>query len=57
MITWRKSSYSGGGDGSQCVEVALSPDGTCVRDSKNANGPRLWLPAAALTSLVELASR
>ncbi|TNC29004.1 DUF397 domain-containing protein [Amycolatopsis alkalitolerans] len=31
--TWRKSSYSGGGN--DCVEVALLADRIGVRDSKN----------------------
>ena len=37
-VTWRKSSYSGGG----CVEVAALPDdGRAVRDSKDREGPVL----------------
>jgi hypothetical protein len=46
--TWRKSSYSGG-NGGQCVEVALSLPGlVAVRDSKRRDGsvlavdPRQW---------------
>ncbi|MER6225622.1 DUF397 domain-containing protein [Streptomyces sp900105755] len=31
---WRKSSYSGGGDGNACVEVAPRPTHISVRDSK-----------------------
>ncbi|MER6269519.1 DUF397 domain-containing protein [Streptomyces sp900105755] len=31
---WRKSSYSGGGDGNACVEVAPRPTRISVRDSK-----------------------
>ena len=41
---WRKSSYSnGGGDGNECVELAILPDGgVAVRDSKQGeNGPHL----------------
>lgn len=34
MITYTKSSYSGGGE---CVEVALLADGVLLRDSKNIN--------------------
>lgn len=34
VLTWRTSSYSGGGN--QCVEVAVLPTGhVAVRDSKN----------------------
>jgi hypothetical protein len=39
--TWRKSSYSGG-NGGNCVEVAVLPDASrAVRDSKNPEGPKL----------------
>ena len=39
--TWRKSSYSGG-NGGNCVEVALLPDDSrAVRDSKDPDGPVL----------------
>ena len=40
--TWRKSSYS---RDLNCVEVALSPDTTAIRDSKDPNGPHLTVPA------------
>lgn len=40
-LTWRKSSYSGG-NGGECVEVAVLPDAThAVRDSKDPDGPAL----------------
>ncbi len=40
-VTWRKSSYSGG-NGGNCVEVALLPDDSrAVRDSKDPGGPVL----------------
>jgi hypothetical protein len=38
--TWRKSSYSNGGNGN-CVEVAVSTEAIGVRDSKNVAGPTL----------------
>ncbi|WP_214408845.1 DUF397 domain-containing protein [Sphaerisporangium fuscum] len=39
---WRKSSHSGG-DGAQCVEVAVNlPRAVAVRDSKNPDGPVLF---------------
>jgi hypothetical protein len=37
--TWRKSSYSA--SGGACVEVATTPSGVLVRDSKNPDGPVL----------------
>ncbi|WP_433253842.1 DUF397 domain-containing protein [Streptosporangium sp. CA-135522] len=41
---WQKSSYSGAnGD---CVEVANMGDVVAVRDSKNAEGPKLVFSAA-----------
>ena len=40
-VTWRKSSCSGG-NGGNCVEVALlSDDSHAVRDSKDPGGPIL----------------
>jgi Domain of unknown function (DUF397) len=39
--TWRKSSYSGG-NGGDCVEVAVLSDGSrAVRDSKDPDGGAL----------------
>ncbi len=37
---WRKSSYSGG-NGGDCVEVALLADGIGMRDSKDRGGQAL----------------
>lgn len=36
-MEWRKSSYSGGGNGN-CVEVAFTAQVVGVRDSKDADG-------------------
>jgi hypothetical protein len=44
LMTWRKSSYSGSGNGG-CVEVALATQAVGVRDSKHATGPTLIFPA------------
>ncbi|HEY5355776.1 MAG TPA: DUF397 domain-containing protein [Streptosporangiaceae bacterium] len=45
--TWRKSSCSGG-NGGNCIEVAVLPDTRCaVRDSKDPDGPRLVFNSAA----------
>ncbi|MFC8367088.1 DUF397 domain-containing protein [Streptomyces sp. NPDC057239] len=51
-VTWRKSSYSDGGQ-NNCVEVA---DGLTavvpVRDSKATDGPVLRFPATAWTAFL-----
>jgi hypothetical protein len=41
---WRKSTYSN--SNSNCVEVASWPDTVAVRDSKDAAGPSLAIPAS-----------
>lgn len=56
MITpenWRKSSYSGGGDGNDCVEIAHSPTHTAVRDSKAPARATLTFPAGAFTAFLD----
>ncbi|MFE2352791.1 DUF397 domain-containing protein [Streptomyces parvulus] len=56
-LTWFKSSYSSSGDGNSCVEVALAPRTTHVRDSKYRDaGPRLVLGADAWADFVAYAS-
>ena len=46
-VTWRKSSSSGG-NGGNCVEVAVLPDDSrAVRDSKDPDGPKLMFDSAA----------
>ncbi|MEV6834318.1 DUF397 domain-containing protein [Streptomyces sp. NPDC051133] len=44
---WRKSSYSGEGDGNECVEVAHTPAHIAVRDSKAPARATLTFPAGA----------
>ncbi|MEV7503061.1 DUF397 domain-containing protein [Streptomyces sp. NPDC093018] len=56
MLTWFKSSYSGGNDGESCVELAVTPDTIHVRDSKNTDGPRLTLTPEAWAEFVPYAS-
>jgi hypothetical protein len=52
QTTWRKSSYSGGDNGS-CVEVADGLVGVVpVRDSKDPQGPALVFPAAAWSAFL-----
>nr|WSZ15179.1 DUF397 domain-containing protein [Streptomyces canus] len=51
MDNWRKSSYSGGGDGNECVEIANSPTHVSIRDSK-APARALTLPAPTFTAFI-----
>ncbi|MBM9508846.1 DUF397 domain-containing protein [Actinacidiphila acididurans] len=52
-IQWRKSSYSGGAEGSECVEVATdTPNVVPVRDSKDPHGPVLTFTADAWDSFL-----
>ncbi|MDH6516910.1 hypothetical protein M2163_006110 [Streptomyces sp. SAI-135] len=44
---WRKSSYSGPGDGDSCVEIANSPTRIAIRDSKTLDGATLTFPTEA----------
>jgi hypothetical protein len=55
--TWRKSRYSGG-NGGNCVEVAVLPDTSCaVRDSKDPEGPKLvFAPATWRTFTADVMS-
>lgn len=60
-LAWRKSTRSGSAGGN-CVELArdacqTSPATLYVRDSKNARGPHLRLPSAALEALTGYATR
>ncbi|KAA2261336.1 DUF397 domain-containing protein [Solihabitans fulvus] len=41
---WRKSSHSG--NANACVELAVSPSRTRIRDTKNRDGGRLDVGAA-----------
>jgi len=43
--TWVKSSYSG--SEGNCVEIARGRDRVLIRDSNDARGPVLAIPAAA----------
>lgn len=39
-MKWRRSSYTGA-NGGNCVELAATPVGVAVRDSKDPDGPKL----------------
>lgn len=49
---WRKSSFSGGGDGNTCVEIAPLRSRVAIRDSKNPTHGTLTVPLASFTALV-----
>ena len=52
---WRKSSYSGGTENSDCVEIAVADESVALRDSKNAAGPMLTFASSGWRAF--LASR
>ncbi|MFD8814519.1 DUF397 domain-containing protein [Streptomyces sp. NPDC059627] len=49
MDTWRKSSYSGPGDGDSCVEIANSPTRISIRDSKDPTAGTLAFSPSPFT--------
>lgn len=49
---WKKSSYSGGGEGNDCVEVALDHPLIAVRDSKVPARAVLTFPAPAFAAFL-----
>ncbi|MEF9904579.1 DUF397 domain-containing protein [Streptomyces sp. P9-A2] len=55
MITpdsWRKSSYSGSGDGNACVEIAEADTCTAIRDSKDPTRAVLSVSAPVFAAFV-----
>ncbi|MFD0314877.1 DUF397 domain-containing protein [Streptomyces flavalbus] len=47
LSPWKKSSFSGGGEGNDCVEIADFPNGVAIRDSKGpAYGMLTFSPGA-----------
>ncbi|MFJ5897364.1 DUF397 domain-containing protein [Streptomyces sp. NPDC093064] len=50
VIRWQKSSFSGGGDGNTCVEIADLHTRIAVRDSKAPARATLSFPAAAFAT-------
>ncbi|MFF3498789.1 DUF397 domain-containing protein [Streptomyces sp. NPDC003247] len=50
---WRKSSYSGGGDGNACVEVAHHHPHISIRDSKTPTRATLTFPTTAFTPFLQ----
>ncbi|WP_405733972.1 DUF397 domain-containing protein [Streptomyces sp. NBC_00028] len=51
-MNWRKSSYSGGGAGDACVEIATTPTRVLLRDSKTPTRATLSFPLPSFTALI-----
>ena len=52
IVQWRKSSYTGGVNDNQCVELGRLTSGIGVRDSKNPDGGHLTLTSAQFTDVI-----
>ncbi|MDH6623409.1 hypothetical protein M2271_001196 [Streptomyces sp. LBL] len=50
---WRKSSYSGSGDGNACVEIANDFTRVAIRDSKDPAYAALLFPTRAFVAFIE----
>ena len=50
--TWKKSSYSGGGQGDACVEIAQRATHIAVRDSKTPARATVTFSAAAFAPFI-----
>ncbi|MFJ2760678.1 DUF397 domain-containing protein [Streptomyces prasinus] len=49
---WRKSSYSGGGEGNDCLEIADLGGRIAIRDSKRLSCASFSIPTPAFTAFV-----
>ncbi|MEV7285406.1 DUF397 domain-containing protein [Streptomyces sp. NPDC093252] len=50
---WQKSSYSGGGSGNACVEIAHRTTHTAIRDSKIPAEAILTFPTGSFTTFID----
>lgn len=50
---WKKSSFSGGGEGNDCVEIADLHTHIAIRDSKVPTRATLTFPTGAFTAFLE----
>ncbi|MFF5012014.1 DUF397 domain-containing protein [Streptomyces sp. NPDC001165] len=50
---WRKSSYSGPGDGNSCVEIATATTHISIRDSKTPARATLTFPVASFAPFID----
>ncbi|MBO2464204.1 DUF397 domain-containing protein [Actinomadura violacea] len=57
LTKWRKSSRSGSGAQSDCVQVANLAGNIGVRDSKDPEGAKVALPAAMFRALLDAVKR
>ncbi|MFI1742502.1 DUF397 domain-containing protein [Streptomyces sioyaensis] len=55
-LSWFKSSHSGP-EGDSCIEIATSPTTIHIRDSKDADGPRLAVAADTWAAFVTYAAQ
>jgi Domain of unknown function (DUF397) len=55
-LLWQKSSFSGGGDGNTCLEVAATDDSFMVRESDDPNAV-LTTTSASLAQLLQAVRR
>lgn len=55
-LAWFKSSYSGT-EGDNCIEVAVSQQAVCVRDSKDAARSHLAVERDVWAQFVQYAAR
>lgn len=53
MDNWRKSSYSGPGDGNECVEISATATRTGIRDSKAPARATLIFATPAFSAFLE----
>ena len=49
---WQKSSFSGGADGNNCVEIANLHGRVAIRDSKALANGALSIPAGPFTAFI-----
>ncbi|MFD8426092.1 DUF397 domain-containing protein [Streptomyces coelicoflavus] len=52
-MNWRKSTYSDGGEGDTCVEIAESDTHIAIRDSKAPARATLSLRAPSFAAFIE----
>ncbi|MBY8844995.1 DUF397 domain-containing protein [Streptomyces sp. SP2-10] len=53
QASWKKSSFSGGGEGNDCVEIADLDTHIAVRDSKDPARTPLTFPATAFAPFLQ----